>query len=331
MTGQAIQHHGKSAKDDVPVMAAHGLSGREAVAAAFALAAEAFVVLLAFSADVPFIWVLVAHVITAASACAILFVGRTDAYDPTVSQLIFLVILVCGPAGAAAALAALAFVDHAGAGPDVLDDWYDRLARASHALPSSELSERVSAGRVMRGEASAPVDFEDVIASGTLAERQAALGLMARRFHTDFAPALQAALRSDEPVVRVQAAAVVARVRADLKTRIKELLAGRDGVAAAARLREAAELSRLAACSLVDRADADRCRKAATEILQVAMPTGHDVRSVARSANRETATMIERFLLAAGRHGEFRVARRIHALVAGRGMRVRPLPRGAAP
>ena len=210
------------------------------------------------------------------------------------AEIIFLVIVVAGPAGAFASLVALAFVDHAGAGPHVLDAWYARLSRASHSDASTELTDRVMAGRVLVRDASPPAEFEDVIAHGTLAERQAALGLMARHFHTDFAPALQAALRSQEPVVRVQAAAVVARVRGDLKSRIKALLAARDRRATALSIANAAELERLARCSLVDRADADKCRKAATEVLQVALPTSHDVRTAATGANRETAAMIER-------------------------------------
>ncbi|MEQ1653718.1 MAG: hypothetical protein ABL897_14630 [Hyphomicrobium sp.] len=306
-----------------PSVPAPGLSGREAVAAAFALGAEAVVVLLSFSSDVPLAWTIGFHVAAVAIVGLILFQGRARDADLTVAALMFLVILVAGPAGAFASLAALAFVDHAGAGPHVLDDWYDRLSNARHADAATEMTDRVVAGRVLRTDAQSPVNFEDVIASGSLTERQAALGLIARRFHTDFAPALQAALRSEEPVVRVQAAAVVARVRADLKSRIKAIVGGREGRSAFISIGDAAELVRLANCSLVDRADADKCRKAATEALQVALVTSHDVRTAAAGADAETAPVIERFLIAAGRHGDFRVSRRIHSLVVESRLRVR--------
>jgi hypothetical protein len=206
-----------------------------------------------------------------------------------------------------------------------LKDWYARLSRASGSLPSAELTDRVIAGRVIDTAAAPPSRFEDVIAHGTLAERQAALGLMARRFHTDFAPALQAALRSPEPVVRVQAAAVVARVRADLKARIKSLLAMSASRTSDHRIADAAELIRLAACPLVDRADAEKCRRAATESLQVVLVTRRDVLSAAARADRETAPVIERYLVSAGRFRDFRVSRRIHALVLDRAYRVRPI------
>jgi hypothetical protein len=304
---------------------AKGISGREAVAAALAAGAEAIVVLLTFSADVPLAVPLQLHAATVAAVALILFGGRGSDEDLTVAALMFLVILLAGPAGAIASLTALAFVGHAGADPGILRAWYTRLSRASGSLPSSELTDHVNAGRVIDTNAATPARFEDVVADGTLAEKQAALGLMARRFHTDFAPALEAALRSPEPVVRVQAAAVVARVRGDLKARIKTLLHPGEPRPPIDRVTAAAELVRLAGCSLVDRTDAEKCRRAASEALHVVLVTGHDVVSAASLGNREAAPMIERFLVANGRFRDFRVSRRIHALVLDRGYRVRSL------
>ncbi len=300
-----------------------GLSDRESIASAFAIAVESIVVLLAFSADVPFAWTIALHLAASLIIGLILFSGRDRRDDTTVACLMMLVIFVAGPAGAVASLAALAFVDHAGAGPEVLDAWYSRLAKASHADAATELTDRVNAGRVLRAGASAPVHFEDVIANGTLDQRQAALGLMARRFHTDFAPALQAALRSDDPVVRVQAAAVVARVRADLKLRIKSLLSMRERRTPPLRVALAAELVRLACCPLVDRTDAEKCQRAASEAMQILLVTKGQARRASFGATRETAPVIERSLIASGRYGDFRVSRRIHAVVVGRQYRVR--------
>ena len=296
-----------------------GFTGREAVAAAFAIAAEAIVVLLAFSADVTLHLTLLVHVVASAIVGLILFYGRPREDDLTIAALIFLVVAVAGPAGAIASLTALAFVDHAGAGPEVLHAWYARLAQAGGSDPATELNDRITAGRVLQTEAPAPHTFENIIADGTLAERQAALGLRARHFHTDFAPALEAALRSPEPVVRVQAAAVVARIRADLKTRIKAMVAAPFNL----EIEDAAELLRLSACPLVDRQEGEKCRKAANEVLKIALVTGHDVQVAASTADAETAPVIERFLMNCGRLRDFRISRRIHGLVLGGGYRVR--------
>ena len=312
------------AKTNVP---GKGYSRREAVAAALAAAAESIVVLLSFSKDVPLPVPMQLHVITVAVVGLILFRDRSEHDDLTVASMMFLAIIAAGPAGAIASLSALAFVDHAGAGPSLLQSWYTRLSRASGSRASAELADRVIAGRVINWTAPAPEKFEDVIATGSLEEKQAALGLMARRFHTDFAPALELALRSPEPIVRVQAAAVVARVRADIKTRIKTLLTASDNRLPAARVINAGELVRLAGCSLVDRADADKCRKAAAEALRVVLVTGQDVAFMSAAADLETAPMIERYLVSSGRYREFRVARRIHSLTLHCAYRVRPISR----
>lgn len=54
--------------------------------------------------------------------------------------------------------------------------------------------------------------FSDVMALGTLQEKQAAIGLIAARFEPSFAPALRAALNDAEAAIRVQAASAVARI-----------------------------------------------------------------------------------------------------------------------
>ena len=301
------------------------LSGREAAAAAVAVAGETIVVLLAFSTGVSLSVALGVHAIVVVATCAILFRDRTTGEDLTVAAIMALVIALAGPAGAVAAFAMLPFAGHTGAGPEILAAWYTRLANAGRADAATTLHDRVTAGRVQRFDAAAPQDFEHILDIGSLAERQAALGLMARKFHTDFAPALQSALRSPEPVVRVQAAAVVARVRADLKVRIKALVAIRHERPVPGGVVTASELLRLADCSLVDRADGERCRRAADNILRSALATGADVTRAAAADDLNTAPVVENFLLGAGRLKDFRIARRVHDLVARSGYRVRRL------
>ena len=300
-----------------------GVGQREALAAAFAVAGEAVVVLLAFSADVPMPTTLGLHVAVVAVVAAILFLNAKPSRDRSISTVMLLVIAVAGPAGAAAALAMLPFVDNAGAGPEVLQKWYVRLANAAGTDPATKMHDRVTAGRVMRFDDEMPHDFAGVIATGNLEERQAALGLIARKFHTDFSPALALALRSAEPVVRVQAAAVVARVRGDLKARIRSLIASSHPRDDSLDLAAAAELLRLSDCEFVDRADGERCRSAAESRLAKALATSDDVRAAAASANPDTANAVENFLLSAGRLKDFRVSRRIHELVVSGKFRVR--------
>lgn len=301
---------------------------REALAAIFAFLAELVVIVLVVTSRIGLPSALQLHAFVAAITAGILFYDRGEGEDLTIAALITLVVAASGPAGAGAALAAMTFVNHAGAGPDVLSAWYARLSNASGADLSTVLTDRVMAGRVIDTEAVTPVHFEEVIANGTLAERQAALGLIARHFHTDFTAALEQALRSSEPVVRVQAAAVVARVRADLKTRVKALLSHSLETAPAQTLADAAELARLSQCSLVDRAEAALCRKAGVEKLNAILAGRRAVHAAASIADRETATMIERHLLRESRFADFRSARRVHAVVSQGSYRVRTISRG---
>jgi polysaccharide biosynthesis protein PelE len=300
---------------------------REVLAALFAFLAELVVIVLVVTSRIALPSALQLHAFVAAITAGILFYDRVDGEDLTIAALITLVVAASGPAGAAAALAAVTFVSQAGAGPEVLSAWYARLSNASGADLSTVLTDRVMAGRVIDTEAVTPVHFEDVIANGSLAERQAALGLIARHFHTDFTAALEQALRSPEPVVRVQAAAVVARVRADLKTRVKALLSNKLSTVPAQTLADAAELTRLSQCSLVDRAEAALCRKAGAEKLNAILTSSRAVHAAAAVADREAAMMIERHLLGESRFADFRSARRIHAVVSHGSYRVRRISR----
>jgi polysaccharide biosynthesis protein PelE len=306
------------------------LGSREATAAALALAGEAIVVFLAFSANITMLAPVALHFVVAIATAAVLFSGREQAADLTIACMIFLVILVAGPAGALAAMAVVPFAGGRPQRPDILQAWYTRLSSAAGADPVTALYDRVVAGRVQTASEQSPQDFEDVIANGPLAARQAALGLIARKFHTDYAPALEAALRSPEPVVRVQAAAVVARVRADLKARIKVLLATEPSPSNRTAVSAATELLRLSACAFVDRADADRSRTSADRLLTSALGTRGDVTRISAMARTQSAPVVERFLISAGRFQDFRVSRRLHTLAARRRYTVRRLlPREA--
>ena len=317
--------------DPVLTGASRVLANREATAAALALAGEAVVVLLAFSTAIPALVPVVLHGGVAIATAVILFSGREQGADLTIACAIFLVVLVAGPAGALAVMLVLPFATSRPARPDIMQAWYTRLSNAAGTDPVTGMYDRVVAGRVQTARDHSPQDFEEVIANGPLAARQAALGLIARTFHTDYAPALEAALRSSEPVVRVQAAAVVARVRADLKARIKVLAATGTGPSSRTAVLAATELLRVSSCSLIDRTDADRSRKAADRLLTSALVTSFDVTRISATARSQSAAAIERYLLSAGRFSDFRVSRRLHMLAARRRYRVRRLmPREAS-
>ena len=303
-------------------------ASREAYGAAFAVAGEAIVVLQAFPSSTPAIWTLAAHIAVVASLALILFSGRSQGDDLTLSATILLIVLVAGPVGAAASFLTVPFVKKSQVRSPILRAWYKRLSLAGGVGPATVMHDRIAAGRVLRLDAAAPESFLNVIENGTLNERQTALGLMARKFHPDFAPALEAALRSSEPVVRVQAAAVVARVRSDLKIRIKALTVADDPENTAALdllLARAGELYRLAGCTRVEESDRASSRDGGRRILEAVMSSQRALLKVCNLTDQDAAAALESFLLGSGRLKDFRVARRVKALGKRENYRIRLL------
>jgi hypothetical protein len=297
--------------------------GREAVAAAAAVAGEAIVVLLAFSADVPLSAVLMLHALVVACCAALLLARRAGGTDLTLAIIILALVAVAGPAGAVSALAALPFAGNVASGRDVLQDWYERLANAGRPSPFTEMFDRIQSGRVQRLDLKPPANYLETIASGSLDERQRALGLIAREFHPDYAPVLDAALRSPEPVVRVQAAAVVARVREDLKARVEALTKPVAGISPAEALAIGGELEALKTCALIEPRLQARCQDALNKVLAAVLQGRGDLDRAARRAEPAAIAAIETFLINGGRFRDLRVLRRMIRVAAGSRRRIR--------
>lgn len=159
-------------------------------------------------------WLLaMVHLATLAALAILVLSDVRHHRDPSLSLLAFLTSVAVGPLGpAGTALLSLAQRGRSQP-PPLLAEWYERISMSTAVDPVARLSDDVSVGRSINLNGVKPASFPVVIEAGTLAERQAVLGLIARRFHPDYLPVLQSALKSPEPVIRVQAAAVAAHVR----------------------------------------------------------------------------------------------------------------------
>lgn len=295
---------------------------REVSGAALAVAGQGIVVLLAFSADVPLSAVILVHAGVVALMSYILLSGRRGEEDRALAITILLLNAIGGPAGALATLAALPFAGNVASTRDVRRDWYERLARAGRPSHVTQLYERIISGRTQRLDMQPPRDFLKVIAQGTLDERQRALGLVARHFHPDYTPVLDAALRSGEPVVRVQAAAVVARVREDLKERIEQWLVSSPRTLRQT-LHDAGELHALSTCSLLSPQLRARCTENVRALLDDVLARGRDVTRFAREVDKDALDAMERYLIGEGRFKELRVLHRVTRALSGAKRRVR--------
>jgi polysaccharide biosynthesis protein PelE len=143
------------------------------------------------------------------AAAAVLY--RCGGRDPT-----FLLLVVStaamGPFGAlgtglGAALRWL-FALHA----TPFDEWYAALFPTLEISPTQALYERIALRGGGPGARSSVAPFSDVMALGTLQQKQAVIAMIADEFRPSFAPALRSALNDTEPAVRVQAATASARI-----------------------------------------------------------------------------------------------------------------------
>lgn len=145
--------------------------------------------------------------------------------DLTLRWLGMIALLAAGPFGAIGAAVVCFALQKPNNTSPLLDEWYERIAHSVSIDAETRLFDNVSSGRTLDTVAAPPESFMATMRSGPLVDRQAILGLIARRFDPDYLPVLREALKSPEPVVRVQAAAVSAHIRPLLKSRIDDAIA----------------------------------------------------------------------------------------------------------
>jgi hypothetical protein len=308
---------------DVPAAEATGDPPRSAplehagtadtVVAVAAFLAEAVLLAIAVRWRVPMALLLIAH-LTVVGWLALWLRRRMAAKeesDLTGSALLLVATLATGPLGALGLLVLMPFLSRKPQPSELLDAWYERISLSTEVDPALRLANIVAAKRSIDPHAPAPQSFEALMQRGSLAERQSALGLIARKFEPEYAPALRVALRSPEPVVRVQAAAVAARLRGDLKRKLAAALdkvSGAAGDAKASRVL-ANDIAGLLAAGLLDDADSRRASDAIVELKRARGSAAEP--SPGRQADDNA---LEARLIADGRFAELRALRKARRL-----------------
>ncbi len=279
------------------------------------------------------VWVLGAIHVTALAVLAWIVVSVRRAGGDTSSGLLALLATAAvGPVGAAGA-ALLSIACRAPAGPSrLLERWYERISLSVAVDPESRLCDNVIVGRTINLGGAMPVSFPSVIDHGSISAQQAVLGLIARRFHPDYLAVLQSALKSPEPVVRVQAAAVAAHIRPDVGRRFNECVAELPAASAdpATALAMLQRLELFIESGLLDEGDRLRGVEIANRLGDVVISGLRTRISLNRAgaiggsdAQKET---LDRLLAGRQRFAELRMARSADRAVGGRGkVRVRRL------
>ena len=230
--------------------------------------------------------------------------------DTSLALLGLLVSIPVGPAGAIGAGCLDMLVRLNSGEGHLLADWYERISLATAVDPVTRHCDDVGVGRAMNLTAGPPASFLATIEGGTLADRQAVLGIVARRFQSDYLPVLQAALKSAEPVIRVQAAAVAAHVRPEITRLFKSTVdsvpaAGNDPAKALPLLQR---MEAMTASGLLD----ERDRLSGLEIaarLGDRIIAGLATRPATLTGAAGTSDTLERLLLTRGQFAQLRTHR----------------------
>ncbi|HEX2839979.1 hypothetical protein [Hyphomicrobium sp.] len=195
---------------------------------------------------------------------AALAISRVMPDDQTLPVLCFSFAVFSGPVGMVAGMILVAGAWFSGSGARLLERWSD-WSNGGGAFDSSMLlAESIDNGRAVRTSRPARRLFPHIMACGSFTEKQWLLGIVAQKYHADYGPALDAALSDTEPGLRVQAAAVRARLNDRIKAEYNDILRTAGGTAAqvSAATALAARTVHCLKSNLLDPSEARRLREA---------------------------------------------------------------------
>jgi hypothetical protein len=202
-------------------------TGPTLIAALVLTAAELVVAALAFRDMIPVAAALALHTVLCA-ACAYWARRTTAAYrDASRPFLLLILTAVLGPAGSAGTILILMLTAWHSRHTVPFEEWYRAL------FPDLEQNEQLAAWeRILDeqrdGNSGAVPAFADVLAFGTVPQKQALLALVNRRFRPELGPVLRRALRDADNAIRVQAATAISRLETAFlqdNLRLKERMA----------------------------------------------------------------------------------------------------------
>ncbi len=237
----------------------------------------------------------------------------------TLSPMLTLIaVAATGPIGAAGTLLLMQLASRPRQDQALLSAWYERIALSIDVDDVTLLCDAVATGRTPDLATVTDRSFATVMQSGNLADRQTALGIIARKFHPDYLPALLLALKSPEPIIRVQAAAVATRIRPLLRARVDKAATSAESVTGDSIATLAADMKMCAASGLLD--ESDRLRADVVEKLLLKRAAATTVTDTAAWRRFVPSSPLQRDvsegqLLSLGQFKALRVSRRLTRLL----------------
>jgi hypothetical protein len=164
-----------------------------------------------------------AHCVLLAAVVGWLSRRRTE--DWSLWSIGILAVFLAGPMGALGVLGLAISLKFASLSRDVLNEWYKRVSGQFSADAASLIHDAILTDRAVKPRSDGFRRFREVMADGSLSEKQALLGLIGLKYHADYLSLLGMALRSSEASVRAQAAAVFVRLKEKFKERFEQACA----------------------------------------------------------------------------------------------------------
>lgn len=162
---------------------------------------------------VPTVQVVAGHALVTVLLAAIVWYRLRRGRDARLDAWLAWTTAVTGPLGPASTLAIAALMPWFARSARPFEEWYADLFPDESQDASDRLYERIVTGREEAVvDTSSLSSLTDILLTGSTQTKQAVVALLARRFRSDFAPALAMALTDPEPTVRVQAATAAATI-----------------------------------------------------------------------------------------------------------------------
>lgn len=162
------------------------------------------------------------HIVTVAVlALWTLYLGKRG--DFRFSLLLALATACVGPFGAV--LGFLAIVVYKLGTASALDpsEWIENIFSSHEISERERLQERLESDLDRSAAETGVEPFQDILANGTILQKQMTIAKITRYFHAKFTPLLFEAARNKMLAVRVQAATAVAKIEHDFMARYKRL------------------------------------------------------------------------------------------------------------
>jgi hypothetical protein len=151
---------------------------------------------------------------------AFLRIRARDNGELTVPLLLLVATFAAGPVGALGCTFMALALWRQGPSPTRLRDWYDYIAGVVARGRLARIHDELMSGRLPSDPAAKVPRFRPILHGTSIEEQQRVLGVIGRRYHADFRPALRKALRNKNGFIRAQAAAVASRLDIDEKNRL---------------------------------------------------------------------------------------------------------------